>query len=150
MIPPRNVRKAVTKDKTKNHETVTGPQPSEPHGVDWPEKEAYRGSMSKEQLTAAVMALPLAERVSLAQELWQSIEGTSLSSARDEEHEALAEAHRRDAELSSGAVAGRTHEQVMETMRRSILYRIEGEEVRILVVKHHGRHPDYWKGRLPG
>ena len=38
-------------------------------------------------------------------------------------------------------------------MRRfpySILYRIEGEEVRILVVKHHSRHPDYWKGRLAG
>jgi plasmid stabilization system protein ParE len=32
----------------------------------------------------------------------------------------------------------------------SILYRIEGEEVRILVVKHHSRHPDYWKGRLAG
>ena len=30
----------------------------------------------------------------------------------------------------------------------SILYRIEGEEVRRLVVKHHSRHPDYWKGRL--
>ena len=30
----------------------------------------------------------------------------------------------------------------------SILYRIE--EVRILVVKHHSRHPDYWKGRLAG
>ena len=38
-------------------------------------------------------------------------------------------------------------------MRRfpySILYRIEGEEVRILVVKHHSRHPDYWKARLTG
>ncbi len=38
-------------------------------------------------------------------------------------------------------------------MRRfpySILYRIAGEEVRILVVKHHSRHPDYWKERLTG
>lgn len=38
-------------------------------------------------------------------------------------------------------------------MRRfpySILYRIEGEVVRILVVKHHRRHPDFWKGRLTG
>lgn len=76
--------------------------------------------MSREQLTEAVMSLPLAERVSLAQDLWESIQGTSLSSARDEEQEALAEAQRRDAELSSGAVAGRTHEQVMETMRRAI------------------------------
>ncbi|MCX6904069.1 MAG: type II toxin-antitoxin system RelE/ParE family toxin [Verrucomicrobia bacterium] len=33
-------------------------------------------------------------------------------------------------------------------MRRfpySILYRVEGEEERILAVKHHSRHPDYWK-----
>ena len=38
-------------------------------------------------------------------------------------------------------------------MRRfpySILYRMAGEEVRILVVRHHSRHPDYWKGRLTG
>lgn len=65
------------------------------------------------------MALPLAERVSLAQDLWQSIEGCSLSDPAEEEHAALAEAQRRDAELSSGAVAGRTHDQVMETMRRA-------------------------------
>jgi hypothetical protein len=76
--------------------------------------------MSREQSTKAIMCLPLAERVSLAQERWESIQGTSLSSARDEEREALAEAQRRDAELSSGAVAGRTHEQVMQTMRRAI------------------------------
>jgi putative addiction module component (TIGR02574 family) len=76
--------------------------------------------MSKEQLTEAAMALPLAERVSLAQALWQSIEEAGLSPARDEEREALAEAQRRDAELSSGAVEGRTHDQVLETMRRAI------------------------------
>ena len=75
--------------------------------------------MSKEQLTQEVMALPLAQRVSLAQDLWQCIEDSSLSTARDEEREALAEAQRRDAELSSGSVAGRTHGQVMETMRRA-------------------------------
>ena len=76
--------------------------------------------MSREQLTEAVMALPLAERVSLAQELWESIQGTNLRSAQQAEQEALAEAQRRDAELSSGAAAGRTHEQVMEAMRRAI------------------------------
>ena len=35
-------------------------------------------------------------------------------------------------------------------MRRfpySILDRVEGEVVRILAVKHHSRHPDYWRGR---
>ena len=76
--------------------------------------------MSREQLTQEVMALPVAERVSLAQDLWQSIGDTSLSSTPDEDREALAEAHRRDAELSSGEVAGRTHQQVMETLRRAI------------------------------
>ena len=28
-----------------------------------------------------------------------------------------------------------------------IYYRREDESVRILVVKHHSRHPNYWKGR---
>ena len=75
--------------------------------------------MSREQLTQEVMALPLAERVSLAQELWQSIEDINWSSTLDEDREALVEAQRRDAALSSGSVPGRTHEQVMETMRRA-------------------------------
>lgn len=29
----------------------------------------------------------------------------------------------------------------------SIYYRFSGDELRILVVKHHGRHPDYWRSR---
>jgi len=29
-----------------------------------------------------------------------------------------------------------------------IYYRIEGNSIRILVVKHHRRHPDYWRRRL--
>lgn len=36
-------------------------------------------------------------------------------------------------------------------MRRfpyGIYYRAEGEEWRILAVKHHSRHPDYWRHRL--
>lgn len=28
-----------------------------------------------------------------------------------------------------------------------IYYRVAGEELRILAVKHHSRHPDYWKHR---
>ena len=38
------------------------------------------------------------------------------------------------------------------TMRRfpfAIYYRVVDEELRILVVKHHMRHPDYWRHRLP-
>jgi plasmid stabilization system protein ParE len=36
-------------------------------------------------------------------------------------------------------------------MRRfpyGVYYRVWPAEVRILVLKHHSRHPDYWKGRI--
>jgi plasmid stabilization system protein ParE len=29
-----------------------------------------------------------------------------------------------------------------------IYYRVEGDSIRILVVKHHRRHPDYWRHPL--
>ena len=70
--------------------------------------------MSFEQLTTDAMALPLSERVSLAHTLWQGIDA-GLPDA--DEREAVREAIRRDQELSSGAVAGRTHE-VMQAARR--------------------------------
>ena len=73
--------------------------------------------MAAPQLTEQVMALPLAERVDLAEALWQSI-GEGLRAGG--EHEAIEQAARRDAELTSGAVPGRTHEEVMQTARRSI------------------------------
>ena len=73
--------------------------------------------MSTQQLTIEAMALPLSERVSLAQALWQSID-TGLPAAKD--HEALAEAMQRDEGISSGAVIGRTHDEVMQTARRAI------------------------------
>ncbi|MGB8170632.1 MAG: addiction module protein [Chthoniobacteraceae bacterium] len=73
--------------------------------------------MSTQQLTSEAMALPLAERVSLAQALWQSIDA---GMADTDEREAVREAIRRDAELSAGAVAGRTHEEVMAAARRAI------------------------------
>lgn len=31
----------------------------------------------------------------------------------------------------------------------SIYYRVLEDELRILAVKHHSRHPDYWRYRLP-
>lgn len=73
--------------------------------------------MSTQQLTAEAMTLPLAERVSLAQALWQSID-TGLADTK--ECDAVREAVRRDQELSSGAAAGRTHEEVMQAARRAI------------------------------
>ena len=73
--------------------------------------------MSTEQLIADVMALPLAERVSLAQALWESIDG---GLANVDEGDAIAEAIGRDEELTSGRVPGRTHEEVMRTARRTL------------------------------
>jgi len=73
--------------------------------------------MSTKQLIADAMALPLSERVSLAQALWESID-SGLPDA--DEGGAVAEALRRDRELSSGQVIGRTHEEVMEAARRAL------------------------------
>jgi putative addiction module component (TIGR02574 family) len=73
--------------------------------------------MSTQQLTIEAMALPISERVSLAQALWQSIDA-GLEAAKD--REALAEAIRRDGEISSGVVQGRTHEEVMLAARRAV------------------------------
>ena len=71
--------------------------------------------MSTHQLTAEDLALPISDRVSLAQNLWHSI---GFGVAKDEE--AMVEAMRRDEELSSGVVAGRTHEELMQADRRAV------------------------------
>jgi putative addiction module component (TIGR02574 family) len=73
--------------------------------------------MSTEQLIAEAMALPLSERVSLAQALWESIDA-GLPDA--EERTAVAEAIQRDKELSSGVATGRTHEEVMKAAWRAL------------------------------
>ena len=73
--------------------------------------------MSADQLKQEMLAFPLSERASLAQALWQSI-GADLPDA--DEQAAVREAIHRDQELSSGAVSARTHDQVMETVRRMI------------------------------
>jgi putative addiction module component (TIGR02574 family) len=74
-----------------------------------------------EDLTRQLLTLPLPERVELAQALWQSIdERLSEESFTSEEREAVATALRRDADLASGQMPGRTHEQVMEAVRRAM------------------------------
>jgi putative addiction module component (TIGR02574 family) len=73
--------------------------------------------MSVQQIEREALALSLAERVALAQALWESIDA-GLDDA--DEGGALIEAIRRDEDLTSGAVSGRTHEQVMQTARRAI------------------------------
>ena len=71
--------------------------------------------MSTHQITSEALALPISDRVSLAQNLWQSI---GFAVAKD--HEAIFEAIRRDEEISSGVVAGRTHEEVIQAARRTV------------------------------
>ena len=73
--------------------------------------------MSAQELTAEAMALPLSERVSLAQALWESIDAALPDTAEDA---ALREAVRRDQGLSSDSSLGRAHEDVMRAARRSI------------------------------
>ena len=73
--------------------------------------------MITQQITTEAMALPLSERVVLAQELWQSIDA-GLSDTN--ELKAVRDAIRRDQELSSGTVVGRTHGEVMQAARRAI------------------------------
>jgi putative addiction module component (TIGR02574 family) len=73
--------------------------------------------MSTEKLIANAMALPLSDRVSLAQALWESIE---VGPPEVHERAAVAEAILRDKELSSGRVMGGTHEEVMEAARRAL------------------------------
>ncbi len=63
------------------------------------------------------MALPLSERVSLAQTLWQSIDAGLADTG---EGDAVREVIRRDGELSSGTVTGRTHEEVMLAAQRAL------------------------------
>ena len=73
--------------------------------------------MSVQELKQEAMSLPLAERVSLAQALWESIDAGLPDT---DERAAVAEAIRRDGELSVGRVAGRTHEEVMQAARRAL------------------------------
>jgi putative addiction module component (TIGR02574 family) len=73
--------------------------------------------MSNEQLTAEALALPMRQRVSLAQELWQSIHAGLPES---EEQAAASEALRRDEELASGKTKGRSHAEVMRVAKKAI------------------------------
>ena len=74
--------------------------------------------MSAEQLTEQLLALPLPERVALAQALWESIDEVRDEDAVEQERDAVDQARNRDADLAAGRVVGRTHEQVMEAARR--------------------------------
>ncbi len=72
--------------------------------------------MTSQQLTTDAFALPIFERISLAQTLWQSIDS---GLADVDPKDSLQEAIRRDQEMSSGIVSGRTHVEVMDAVRRA-------------------------------
>jgi putative addiction module component (TIGR02574 family) len=73
--------------------------------------------VTKEQLISDALALPLPERVSLAQALWESIDRGLPES---DEAVAIREAIDRDNELSSGKVIGSSHEEVMQEARKAL------------------------------
>ncbi|MGC4002078.1 MAG: addiction module protein [Pirellulales bacterium] len=73
--------------------------------------------MSFHELTGAAMALPLEDRVALAQALWGSIDA---GLPDIEEREAILDAVRRDRELSSGSVVAIPNEVAMNAARRAI------------------------------
>jgi hypothetical protein len=76
--------------------------------------------MSSERLTQELISLPLAERVAIAEALWLSIhESIDLLKPNGEE-QVLLEAQRRDQDLVSGGVTGRSHKDVMEAARQAL------------------------------
>jgi putative addiction module component (TIGR02574 family) len=72
------------------------------------------------RLTREALALPLKERIQLAQELWDSIGAPESTNANDDEAETLRLADERYAELASGAVEGIPHDEVMEKVRQML------------------------------
>jgi hypothetical protein len=77
----------------------------------------YIKRMPTEQITREAIDLPLRERVSLAQRLWESIER---GVADAEERQVIAEAVRRDEELTTGLAVGREHGEVMQAARQRL------------------------------
>ena len=76
--------------------------------------------MTTAEITNQLLALSPAERVALAQKLWESIEREDLALPPESDSEAIALARRRDEALSSGSQAERPHEEVMLHARRSL------------------------------
>jgi hypothetical protein len=76
--------------------------------------------MQIEQLTREVMSLTVAERVGLAQALWQSIDSELAERNTDNEAVTIKVAAERDAEMASGTTPKRSHDQVMQAARRAL------------------------------
>ncbi|MCO6455925.1 MAG: addiction module protein [Pirellulaceae bacterium] len=73
------------------------------------------------QLTEEALALPLEERIRLAQRLWASLNPTADASEKKvQEAEALDLAERRDAELDRGSVQAVSHSEAIARARKSL------------------------------
>ena len=73
--------------------------------------------MTTPPLLEQALALPLEDRLTLAEALWQSIDA-DLPALND--RSAIGLATRRDADLTAGTIAGRTHEKLMGVSRRAM------------------------------
>jgi Putative addiction module component len=73
--------------------------------------------MTTQTLIEQAMALSLEDRVGVAEVLWQSI---SEGLPSGDQREAIQQASQREAELTAGTVAGRSHDEVMLAARRAI------------------------------
>lgn len=71
-------------------------------------------------VTDQALSLVAEERVALALRVWESLSDSERHAANPVDAATLAEVRRRDEELSSGAVAGRSHDQVMAAARRAL------------------------------
>ena len=72
-------------------------------------------SPNLDSLTTQMLALPLDDRLELAQRLWQSLEG-QLS----EDEELFAEIERREADVASGVVKPIPYDEAMRAVRESL------------------------------
>ncbi len=75
--------------------------------------------MTTEQITQLILALPVGERVEIAQALWESL-GDARPATDSQNDDAVGIAEQRDAELVSGQVVGRTHEEIIVAARRML------------------------------
>jgi len=76
--------------------------------------------MTTAEITDQIMALPPAERVAIAQEIWHSLEAEEATISPESDAEAVYTARQRDQELSRGEVPPRAHNEVMRSARRAI------------------------------
>ncbi len=73
--------------------------------------------MTIQQITTEALALPIAQRVELAQALWESL---NVGLPKHSAEEAIRVAQRRDAQMTCGEVIGRSHEDVVASARQSL------------------------------